>query len=49
MASMAINTHVPPSASRTVKGSIPYMKEKSAAKTTSIVKITATLVVEIRA
>jgi hypothetical protein len=49
IASIAINTKVPPIANRSVKGSIPYMKEKSAAKTTSIVRITATFVVEILA
>ena len=49
IASIAINTKVPPIAKRRVNGSIPYIKEKSAAKTTSIVKITATFVVEILA
>jgi hypothetical protein len=49
MASMAISTMVPPIARRRVKGSIPYAKENRAAKTTSIVNITATLVVEMRA
>lgn len=49
IASMAVSTRAPPIARRRVKGSIPYAKENRAAKTTSIVSITATLVVEIRA
>jgi hypothetical protein len=49
MASMAMSTKLPPIARRRVKGSIPYANENRAANTTSIINITATLVVEIRA
>ena len=46
---MAMRTILPPRIIRKVSGSAPSATEKRAAKTTSIVNITATLVADIRA